>query len=259
MNRLFTAKEYLHYRLKARHRQGFGVHSPFVFSLLNEVFYEKSCYYCYESLEKLRQRLLINKEQIEVEDFGKGHYTQRSIASIAKKSVKSAKYSQLLFRLANMNSSRTILEVGTALGITTMYLASANTKAQVMTIEGDRNLCTYAQKNFEQQKLTNISLHCGKIDDLLPDLLASTDQLDFVFFDANHTKEATLRYAEWCFSKAHSSTIFVIDDIHWSASMKEAWLYIKQDKRVRLSIDIFEMGILFFNTDLIKQEYIVAF
>jgi len=259
MNRLFTAKEYLHYLLKARHRQGFGVHSPFVFSLLNEVFYEKSSYYCYEPIEKLRYKLLANKEQIEVEDFGEGHYELRSVASIAKKSVKPAKYAQLLFRLANMNSSRTILETGTALGVTTMYLASANTQSQVISIEGDRQLYAYAQKNIEQQKRTNISLHCGQIDDLLPGLLASIDRLDFVFFDANHSKEATLRYVEWCFPKIHSGTIFVIDDIHWSASMKEAWLHIKQDKRVRLSIDIFEMGILFFNTDLTKQEYIVAF
>ncbi len=259
MDRLFTIKAYIRYRLKARHREGFGIHSPFVFSLLNEVIYEKSNYYCYTPIEKLRQTLLNNKEQIKVEDFGEGHYTLRSIASITKKSVKPAKYAQLLFRLANRNSSRTIFELGTALGVTTSYLASANTHAQVITIEGDAQLCSYAQTHFKQLKRTNISLHCGKLDDLLPDLLAPIDQLDFVFFDANHTKEATLRYAEWCFPKTHSGTIFVIDDIHWSASMEEAWQMIKQDKRVRLAIDIFEMGILFFNTELTKQEYIVAF
>jgi len=259
MDRLFTIKAYIRYRLKARHREGFGIHSPFVFSLLNEVIYQKLTYYCYPSIEKLRQKLLKNKEQIKVEDFGEGHYTKRSIASITKKSVKPAKYAQLLFRLANMNSSHTILELGTALGVTTLYLASANTHAQVITIEGDSQLCSYAQTHFKQQKRTNISLHCGKLDDLLPDLLSTIDQLDFVFFDANHNKEATLRYAEWCFPKTHTGTIFVIDDIHWSASMEEAWQVIKQDKRVRLAIDIFEMGILFFNNDLIKQEYIVAF
>lgn len=259
MNRLFAVKAYIYYRFKARHREGFGIHSPFVFKLLNDIFYEKSAYYCYESIEKLRHALLKNKEQIEVEDFGEGRYKVRTIASITKKSVKSIKYAQLLFRLSNMNSTHTMLELGTALGITTTYLASANTKAHVITIEGDRQLCNYAQKNFEQLKRTNISLYCGKIDDLLPGLLASIDQLDFVFFDANHTKEATLRYAAWCFPKTHSKTIFVMDDIHWSASMEEAWKIIKQDKRVRLAIDIFEMGILFFNTDITKQEYVVSF
>ncbi len=259
MDRLFTIKAYLRYRLKARHREGFGIHSPFVYSLLNEVIYEKSHYYCYKPIEKLRQELLNNKEQISVEDFGEGHYKLRSIASIAKKSVKPAKYAQLLFRLVNMNSSRTILELGTALGITTAYLASAHTQAQVITIEGDSLLCNYAQTHFKRLKKQNISLQCGKLDDLLPDLLAPIDQLDFVFFDANHTKEATLRYAEWCFPKTHTGTIFVVDDIHWSASMEEAWHVIKQDKRVRLAIDIFEMGILFFNTELTKQEYTVAF
>ncbi len=259
MDRLFTIKAYIRYCIKARHRKGFGIHSPFVFNFLNEVLYEKSNYYCYKSIEKLRQELLKNKEQIKVEDFGEKHYTLRSIASITKKSVKSAKYAQLLFRLANMNSPKTILELGTALGVTTSYLASANTKAHIITIEGDSQLCSYAQTHFKQLRKTNISLHHGKLDDLLPDLLAPIDKLDFVFFDANHTKEATLRYAAWCFPKTHAGTIFVIDDIHWSVSMEEAWQVLKQDKRVRLAIDIFEMGILFFNSELTKQEYIVAF
>lgn len=259
MNRLYTAKEYVRYLLKARHRQGFGIHSPFVFRLLTEVVFVQEYFYCYEPIEALRDTLLENKEKIRVEDFGEGKYVERTIASIVKHSVKSPKYAQLLFRLANMNTSQTILELGTALGVTTSYLASANTHATVYTIEGDSKLCEYAQKHFAELEKDNIQLFCGTVDQHLPKILETTEKLDFVFLDANHTKDATLRYAEWCFQKAHSGTIFAIDDIHWSPSMNEAWQALNQDPRVRLSIDFFQMGILFFNNELIKQEYVVAF
>ncbi|MBB3186939.1 O-methyltransferase [Microbacter margulisiae] len=259
MNYLYTTKEYVCYLLKARHRQGFGIHSPFVFRLLTEVIFVQEYFYCYEPIEALRDTLLENKEKIRVEDFGAGKYTERTIASVAKYSVKSAKYAQLLFRLANMNTSQTILELGTAMGITTSYLASANAHAAVYTIEGDSKLCEYARNHFAQLGKDNINLFSGTIDQHLPKILEIVDKLDFVFFDANHTKEATLRYVMWCLPKIHSGTIFAVDDIHWSPSMKEAWQVLKQDPRVRLSIDLFGMGLLFFNEELIKQDYIVAF
>ena len=70
-------------------------------------------------------------------DYGTGKSRSRTVADIARKSVKSKKYAQLLFRLVNFNHSRTILELGTSLGISTMYLASADFDSKVITMESD--------------------------------------------------------------------------------------------------------------------------
>jgi predicted O-methyltransferase YrrM len=259
MNRLYTAKEYVHYLFHARHRQGFGIHSPYVFHLLNEVIFNKGQFYCYEPIESLRNQLRNQPQTMTMNDAGQGHYTTRTIGSIVRESVKSRKDAQLLFRLINMNQSTTILELGTALGITTLYLASANSRANVVTMEADEQLCAFAQHLFSEKQQNNIRLLCGKIEQTLPLFLEATDQLDFVFFDANHTYESTMHYVSMCLTKIHSNSIFVIDDIHWSPSMKQAWIELKNDPKVRLSIDLFSMGLLFFNQDLQKQDYVVAF
>ncbi|MGC9150412.1 MAG: O-methyltransferase [Microbacter sp.] len=259
MNRWYTAQEYARYLFKARHRQGFGIHSPFVFHLLNEVIFNKGQFYCYESIESIREQCRNNQESLTMNDAGQGHYATRTISSIVKQSVKSKKEAQLLFRLVNMNRSSTILELGTALGITSLYLASANSNAKVVTIEADKQLCDFAQRLFDEKQQKNIRLICGNIDHTLPRYLEETDQLDFVFFDANHSYEATMHYAAMCLTKIYSNTIFAVDDIHWSPTMTQAWTELKNDSRVRLSIDLFSMGLLFFNRDLQKQDYVVAF
>jgi predicted O-methyltransferase YrrM len=259
MNRTFAIKSYLLYLLRARHKKGYGIHSPFVFNLLNAVFYEPSPYYCYENIEDQREKLLCSKDLVDVTDHGTGGYTKRRICDIARRSVKRTKYAQLLFRLANSNRSSTILELGTCLGLTTLYLSQVNRNGKVVTIDADENLCRLAMDNFKALGADNIELRCGKVDDVLPGILEKLPALDFVFFDANHTKEATLNYFELCLPKAHKTSIFVFDDIYRSNEMSLAWQQITQHPDVRLSIDVFEMGIVFFNTDLFKQDYIVVF
>lgn len=255
----FAIKAYIHYRLKARHRKGYGIHSPFVFSLLNTVFYEQTPYYCYESIEQERDKLQNDTQEITISDFGSGAYKQRKIGNIAKQSAKRTKYAQLLFRLANSNHSQTILELGTCIGLTTLYLSAVNRSGRVISIDGDPNTCNIARNIFTQHKAHNIESVCDTIDQALPSILAGTDQLDFVFFDANHKGDATLKYFELCRPKAHKNSIFVFDDIYRSEDMQTAWQTIKSQTDIHLAIDIYEMGIVFFNTDLIKQEYIVSF
>src|SRR5205085_10137569 len=122
MDTLFAARNYLKYRFRASNAH--GIHSPFVFDLLNNVIHDKSEFYGFELIESLRSKLLLDHHRIKVTDFGTGKkFREQSISSIAAKSVKSKKYAQLLFRLANKFKPETILELGTSLGISTLYLS----------------------------------------------------------------------------------------------------------------------------------------
>jgi len=53
----------------------------------------------------------------------------------------------------------------------------------------------------------------------------------------------------------HNNSIVIIDDIYWSDDMELAWQTIKNHPRVTSSIDLFHMGIIFFNTDVNKMHY----
>ena len=87
--------------------------------------------------------------------------------------------------------------------------------------------------------------------------LKEHNQLDFVFFDGNHKKKPTLSYFKQCLEVAHEDSIFIFDDIYWSTEMTEAWQEIKKHPKVTLSIDCFEMGIVFFKKEQAKEHFTV--
>ena len=237
------------------------VHLPFVFDLLQDVIYVKADYYSYKLVEKQREKLLDSKQTVTFHDYGasaNGLVTKR-VSSIASTSAKSPKYAQLLFRLVNYFQPKHILELGTSLGISTSYLAMANTNANVITIEGGKELVSIANDNFKELKLKNIKQVVGNFDDVLSSVVNDIPTLDFVFFDGNHQKAATLRYFETCFAKSNENSVFVFDDINWSDEMREAWEQIKNHNQVTITLDLFFMGVVFFKKGHAKQHFIIRF
>lgn len=256
---LFRTKAYVKYKLKAHHRRGFGIHSPFVFHLLNYVVFEKCPYYAFRGIEACRAQLLQSQTYIDVVDYGTGSGGRKCVSSIARSSLESPSVGQLLFRLVNFAKSTYVLELGTSLGISTMYLAKARSSAQVHSIEGCPETAAIAKRNFEQLGISNVTLHVDNIDHCLSEVLSNMPQLDFLYIDANHRKSALLDYWRRCLPLLHRKSVCVVDDIHLSAEMEEAWEEIKNDSSVRVALDLFRVGVLFFDDSIPRQSYIVAF
>lgn len=256
---LFDIKVRLQYILRAHYRKGHWVHSPFTFHTLNYVIFERTPYYSFNIIESLRQQLLHDNTTLTLQPLGTSQAKTTTIARELKNSTKSPRQAQLLQRLCASNQSHYIIELGTNLGLSTAYLASNNSNSQVYTLEGQPQLCQIAQQNFKQLHLNNIQIIEGNINNTLPTLIQQIPQIDLLFIDANHQYQATINYYKLAKSKVHKNTIIVFDDIHWSEGMQQAWNEIRQDPDIRLAIDIFHMGIIWFNTDIPKQHYIVAF
>jgi hypothetical protein len=157
---LYQVFRYIHYFFKAK--TAHGIHSPYVFQLINEVIYNKSSYYIYGPAEAQRRRFLEDSTVLQVEDFGAGSKfgksNKRRISSIARNSLKSKKYAQLIFRLAESRQAERILELGTSLGLTALYLSYACPKAEIYTVEGSKSISDQASKLFQQFKCKNIHL-----------------------------------------------------------------------------------------------------
>ncbi len=257
--KIWQASQYIMYKIKAKHYGGHGIHSPFVYSFVKDILEEKKPYYCYQEIEKRRLELKNSSNTVFVEDFGTGKSSEKKISTIAHNSLKDKKYAQLLFRMVNHFKPNTIIELGTCLGITTSYLAAANTKAAVFTLEGSKQLADIAQNHFNKMNLNNIQSIIGNIDNTLNTTINNIHTLDFVYFDANHKKTPTLNYFNECLSKTNNNTIFIFDDIYWSKEMKEAWNEIYRNKKVTISIDLFSIGIVFFNQELKKEHYRIQY
>jgi predicted O-methyltransferase YrrM len=185
---------------------------------------------------------------------------QRSIASIARHAAKPKKWAQLLFRIVNYYQPENILELGTSLGISTSYMAMANPHAHIVTAEGSSAIAERAHKNFRSLQLTSVHQVKGNFNDTLPVILKSLPKLDLAFIDGNHRLEPTLQYFNQLLPSLHEGSIVIFDDIHWSAEMEQAWNAIRENNAVRLSVDLFFIGLVFFSDQFkAKQHFTIRF
>jgi predicted O-methyltransferase YrrM len=247
----------INYWLKAKNAH--GIHSPFVYEFYTQVYKSKSVYS--NNIESLRRELKNNTAIVSIKDFGAGSKVnasnKRTVGDIARKSLKSPFYSAFLYRIIQHYTYEEVLELGTSLGLTTAYLSEASPKGKIYTLEGCKETLDVAKDNFNRLHLKNIHTIEGNIDYTLPELLKEVPKLDCVLFDANHRYEPTLRYFEACLEKAHEKTAFIFDDIYWSKEMKNAWQSIVLDPRVSISMDFYQMGLVFFNKGVRKQHFVL--
>jgi predicted O-methyltransferase YrrM len=258
------AKKYLRYYSAAKNGKGHGIHSPFVFDFVVHVLNDHNNYDCYNKIEQLRLQLLRDDTVIETKDFGAGSAvissSGKKIKAIAKSSLKNKKFAQLLFRIVNYYQPATIVELGTSFGITTCYLACGNKKSEIYTFEGSSSIADIAGKNFSGAGCQHINLIEGNFDTTFFTSLVNVKKIDLAFVDGNHRKIATLNYFSYLKTKCAPASIIIFDDIHWSSEMEEAWEQIKQEDSVTLTIDLFFIGLVFFNPDFrVKQHFTIRF
>jgi predicted O-methyltransferase YrrM len=257
--------KYIRYWFTAANGKGHGIHPPFVYAFISHVLNDKRNFYCFNPIEQLRAKLKLNKTMLQLQDFGAGSRVhasyQRSVSAIAYSSLKPRKFARLLFRMVHYYQPDNIIDLGTSLGITTCYLASANTQVPVITFEGAEAVANIARQHFSALGLNNIQLVPGNFDDTLPQTLQQINKpIAFAFVDGNHRKIPTIAYFHQLLEHCTDQSIFIFDDIHWSEEMEEAWAYIQAHEAVTLTIDLFYIGIVFFRKEqLVKQHFTIRF
>lgn len=253
--------DYLKHRFTAKSRH--GTHSPFVYKLTDEVIYDFNAKSDYKSIEAQRKKLLNDETLIQVTDLGAGSHLNKNrtkkVKQIAKNALKSPRLAQLIYRLAKDNQPKSIIELGTCLGITSAYLSKACPEADVITIEGCPETAKVAYRNFQELELDNVELRVGNFDTLLPEVIKQEPRLDFVYVDGNHRKEATINYFNWCLPKVHEGSLLIFDDIYWSEGMKEAWEEIKHHPEVTVTVDLFWIGLVYFKKGQAKEHFKIKF
>jgi predicted O-methyltransferase YrrM len=231
--------------------------------------------------EKIRSQYLSMEEYIDIVDFGAGdpekilsaHQIKQgvnrkvSVSEVCQKASLPVKWGRLIFKLIRKNKPENCLELGTCLGISASYQLAAlelNHKGKLTTIEGSTELLKLVRKKLSFEEHRNLVLIQGKFIDVLPELISSSEnQFDFVFIDGHHEKNATLQYFDLLFPSLKPGSIIIFDDINWSAGMKEAWEILKQDERIKYTVDLYKWGICITNnkgaSKKVKRNFIVPF
>ena len=240
-------------------KTAYQIHSPFVFEFAKEVLEDKRSYYAFEDLEDLREELTEMSDPIHKKELGAGssvtNTLETTISEIAKFNQSKPQVGRMLFRLINWLKPKYMVELGTAFGITTMYQAMASLNGKMITIEGCDETAAMALETFEAMEAENVEIVVGNFDVVLPTILKNLPQLDYMFIDGNHRKEPTLKYFEMCLPYVHNDTILVFDDVRWSDGMFEAWQTIKKHEQVTLTLEVFDVGIVFFKKEILEKRH----
>jgi len=255
---LFQLKAFLNHWLTVVDQH--SIHSPYFFDFYNNVVRAKDQEHApFSEIEKVRTTLLSRSTEIQITDLGAGSKTMRGpgikLADIARVSASSPGYASLYFRIAAYAEAKNIVELGTSLGLTTLYLSRVK-EAHITTFEGSHALANVALTHFEYFETKNIRLIEGDLKTTLPDFLQNPSKINFVFMDANHRYAPTLQYFEWIIRRLDEKSVMVVDDIHWSSEMEKAWNEMKKHPVVYGSVDLFQCGILFFEPGLNRQHFV---
>ena len=255
MSNIFNIRSYVTHWLDAVDEH--SIHSPFFFEFY-KVVNDKTPIFGSEEIEEVRTKLLNNPYPIEFIELGSGKESiskKEKLSSIAGKSLAPPALAQLYVRIVKFLKAETIIELGTSLGITTLYLAMRN-EAQVVTLEGNKAVADVAMTNIEFFEKKNITVIDGNINHTLKEALFNIRKVDFALMDANHRYEPTLHYFDLISKRVKEKSIVVIDDIHRSQEMARAWEEIRKHELVYGSIDLFRCGVLFFEPSLGKQHFV---
>jgi predicted O-methyltransferase YrrM len=231
-------------------RRGFGVHSPFVFHLITKVIGERRLYYRYYDIEMIRQQLLFKEDSIELPLKG----GRSTIAKVVEREGIRPKRGALLFRLTNYFQPEKILQIGSTMGLSTLYLSSYRPGLTCVSIETVPEYTSISRWVYQKAARTAIDLQAGDYQTLLPLALERMGKVDFVYFNTP-IETFPSQLFDICLKYAHNDTAFVIEDIRVNKSMRKFWKTVCEHPKVSVSIDLYSAGIVLFNKNLHKQMY----
>lgn len=165
-------------------------------------------------------------------------FTMKRVAHTGKNEV----WGTLLYLLVREFKCERGIELGSCAGISAMYLSSAPSFKQLITVEGSTELSKIAEislKNRPQVMVVN-SLFDAAID---KEIALSTERFDFLFIDGHHEKVATIHYFNRLVPFLKKGALVIFDDVSWSYDMREAWEILSERTEFSHAIDLGYIGV----------------
>jgi predicted O-methyltransferase YrrM len=250
-------KHYLKYAYNSKSK--FKIHSPFVFTFIINVLENRKKDYMH-----FPKQLLSHYKALKIKVSVSGNAGEGS-KSLSKKQIPAirfigkvglpAKYGKVLNGLIEENKIEHVIELGTSLGRSTSFLVSGN-RVKVTTVEANKEMLDISKEAFNHLGQSGfVTFVHARFDEVFGELCKNDLSNTLIFIDGDHGKDAVLNLFKTCLPYTKPSTILVFDDIYWSPGMTEAWCDIEQHDEVKLSLDIYRMGIVFFRKATKAKEH----
>jgi len=121
----------------------------------------------------------------------------------------------LLQQLVGYRSAKSVLELGTAYGLSSIAIAKTKERPQIVTIEFAEPQATLGPANLRTVGVTNVECVKGDKVEALPRFAAEGRRFDFVFHDGGHTGDFYVSDFGLIAPMLEPESIYVIDDIAW--------------------------------------------
>ena len=207
-----------------------------------------------EAIECIRARVLHDNQTVSIVDYGAGikggeqaqtRHVKKRLSSIMKNSATPPLQGALLSQWVKRAKPAKILELGTSLGIGTMYLAAGDPGTKVYTMEGAPAIADIARQHFIELGFSpQILQFVGSFDALLKEVQSGLGELDMVFLDGHHAYAPTIDYFERLLPSMAPGAILIVDDIRWTQEMWRAWRTLQRHPKVKQSMDYWHLGVL---------------
>lgn len=213
--------KYAKYWLSAANGKGHGIHSPFVYQFVVDVLNDDRNFYAFENIEHIVNADLNNK-----------------------------KFNRLLFKIVNYYQPNNILLIDETVGITTSYLALANTNATAYCYFTD------VKKSLKAREVISkcLAYNCKFIKDL-----KEIKQYDLVYIDAQNNSQLNDIFQK-LLPLIHTQTVLIFNNISSNKQIEAQWLQLQTNSSVTLTIDLFHIGLVFFRPEnKIAQHFTIRF
>jgi len=225
-----------------------GIHSPFVYNLASQVLYHK--------LEKRIESVEFQRTQMLK---SKGHIFNQNLAEFTNTYTLPAKHAFALSRLvAHLNIQR-ITEYGKTTGIETNYVLTNPLLESKIPVDY-RYVFTgenHVKVKTNEKWLKNYEDETKNIDWSQPFPIQNDWDLHIVYL----SEQSDEIYEVWdsIKSKLHNHSIVVIANIRYSDDHYLKWKQLTHDPAVRVDIDLFRMGFLFFRKEQPKESFLLRY
>ena len=232
-----------------------SIHSPYLYELYYSLRNPKALKdFAITKLAFLHDKLRVDDTPLIFDEIGSREGRMKSIVSIVyRRTASSIRDAKMIAELASMVNGKTILEMGTAFGTTTLAMCFAAQKSRIITLEGVPEIAFIAKQHFKKFEAENVIIKTGRFSETLPQIVAEENDLGLVFIDGHHSYKPTLDYLNIILPSLSEKAIVALDDIYYSREMSQCWSELQQHPAFQVKMDFFRFGLLIKNADLSKE------
>jgi len=251
----FRTCQHIDYFKNARHKGGHGIHSPFLFHLITTVIEDKKQYpenKMYGFLKNEALHLLLQHDDADwlliYKFFGLSPQRPKKLLNRIEISYK---YCKLICRLIRYFKPTEIVYCGLSLGVNSSMLAMVQGENSVLQIN-----IPDLYRSFYNHMVRKVNV---PENHYLSDNFVLSSVGAVVVINLPYQHEKSREFFNQCIDAEVHPEVLIIKGIHESREMNLLWLEIVSDQKVRVTLDLFDIGIVLFRDGLQKENFVLRF